>query len=185
MGRRLKVDVNKLRAVRNKLITKETNTRPYASRIIRNKSSENIFFATSDIFEACVPIMGRYTPKRIYEEFYPQFTSILKNYCPEKPATSKDASWDNRILLIDVDGFKFDASAPLKDNKTNPIFMIYFAFLRNKNLSVLNVDMDMMICSKNLFLKFNPARSDKNDWPIFKRALFRIMNVNQSIMQRN
>ena len=178
MGRRIRVDNSKIRATRNTMISKQTKLRAYASRNIQNKSTENIFFATSDIFEAALPIMTRYTPKRIYEEFYPQFTSIIKGYCPEKPSTSKNNSWDNRILLIDVDGFKFDTSGNLAQNKTNPLFMIYLAFLRSRTLATLNVDIDMMICSKNLFIKFNPARTTKEDWPVFKRALFRIMNVN-------
>lgn len=179
MGRRLKIDINKLKTQRNKLITKSTMCRPYATRTIQSKSVENIFFATSDIFEAVVPIMTRYNPRKIYQEFYPQFTSIIKGFCPEKEVTtSSKASSDNRILLIDVDGFKFDQNAPLNTNKTNPLYMIYLAFLRHKNLSELNVDMDMMICSKNLFIKFNPAKTTKDDWPIFKKALFRIMNTN-------
>jgi len=179
MGRRVKVDNNKVRAERNKLITKQTKCRPYATRTIQKRSMENIFFATSDVFEAVLPIMKRYTPKRIYQEFYPQFTSIIKAYCPEKEVTSNSkAASDNRILLIDVDGFKFSESFTLEESKTNPLFMIYLAFLRHKSLGELNIDMDMMICSKNLFIKFNPAKSNKDDWPIFKRALFRIMNVN-------
>ena len=178
MGRRIKINVSKKRNERNTFISKQTKLRSYASRTIQKRSMENIFFGTSDIFEAMLPIMKLYIPKRIYQEFYPQFMSIIKAYCPEKPTTSKNGSWDNRILLIDVDGFKFDQSANLTDNKTNPLFMIYLAFLRNRNLTSLNVDVDMMICSKNLFIKFNPSKTTKEDWPMFKRALFRIMNVN-------
>ena len=177
MGRRIKIDVNKKRAERRAIINK-TKFKFYPSKIIQNRSMENIFFSTSDLFEAAVPIMKLYNPKRVYQEFFPQFTSIIKGYCPEKPSTSKDGSWDNRILLIDVEGFKFDESASLADNKTNPLFLIYLAFLRNKSLSVLNVDIDMMICCKNLFIKFNPANTTKDDWPIFKRALFRMLGSN-------
>jgi len=178
MSKRIRINNSKIRSERNNIINKQTKMKPYPSRVIQNKSMDNIFFITSDIFEATLPIMKNYTPKRIYQEFYPQFISILKGYCPEKPAVSKNNNWDNRILLIDVDGFKFDINSSLINNKMNPLFMIYLAFLRNKSLSSLNVDIDMMICSKNLFIKFNPAKTTKDDWSIFKRALFRIMNVN-------
>ena len=38
--------------------------------------------------------------------------------------TKKKANedWNNRILIIDADAFKFKQGAPLEDNKTNPLF---------------------------------------------------------------
>ena len=179
MSRRIKLNLTKKRSDRNQLVKSQTRLRPYTSRTIQKRSMENIFFCTSDIYEAACPIMKRYTPKRIYQEFYEQFVGIIKSFSPEiNVSTSSKPGWDNRIMMIDVDAFKFDTSASLLENKINPLFMIYFAFLRNKTLSVLNVDIDMMICSKNLFIKFNPAKTNKDDWAIFKKALFRIINVN-------
>lgn len=179
MGRRIRIDTSKLTSERSNMISKQTKLKLYASRNIQNKFMDNIFFITSDLFEASLPIMKRYTPRRIYEEFFPEFMSIIKGYCPEKQvSTDSKANWNNRILLIDVDGFKFDSNARIIENKTNPLFMIYLAFLRNRSLSNLNIDIDIMICSKNLFIKFNPVNTNKEDWPIFKKALFKIMNIN-------
>ena len=67
--------------------------------------------------------------------------------------------------------------SPLKENKTNPLFLLYLAYMRTRDLSKINVDQDMMICSNNMFLKFNPKHLSMANWPVFRRGLFRIMNA--------
>ena len=88
----------------------------------------------------------------------------------------KDKEWNNRLLIFDADAFGFRSGASLKENQTNPLYLLYLAYLRTRNLEKLGIGCDMMICSKNMFLKFNPAKLDEKTWTNFKRALFRIID---------
>lgn len=177
MGRRYKMDVTSSRLDRNKIITSNTKLRPIATRTIP-KGSENLFFDCSDTYSTAVDIMKRFAIKRCYSEFYSEFTRIIREMSPENGKGKDDPNWNNRILIVDAEGFGFDSGAPLKDNKTNPLFLLYLAFLRTRDLSKLGVDQDMMICSQNMFIKFNPMHINMKNWQVFRRAMFRIMGAN-------
>lgn len=174
MGRRYKFVVTKLNQERNKQITTKTKFRTMSSKSIPSNTSENIFFITSDIYEAILPIMEKFPIRKNYDMFYPDFIKIINSLSPEKGKSNTS----NRLLIIDASAFNFKAGAPLDENKTNPLYLLYLAFLRNRDLSKLNVDIDMMICHNNLFIKFNPKNLNMDSWSMFRRALFRIVNVN-------
>lgn len=177
MGRRYKMNVVKDKKSRVELITTRTKLRPVGTRSIGGMIG-NFYICTSDIYQAVKPIMDQMTAKKNYSSFFKSFTDIIIPFAPKADEKKKgDPDWNNRILMIDADRFRFDASAPLKDNKSNPLYMFYLAFMRNKDLKGLGADMDMLICAKNLFIKFNPTRTSIKDWPMFRKALFRIMNV--------
>jgi hypothetical protein len=142
------------------------------------KSRENIIFDLSDIYQAIKPTIERTPVTRLMAEFYKEFDKVIKLYTPEISTETDDKSFNNRIILLDADSFKFNIAGKLSENKNNPLFLIYLVFLRTRNLSLLDVDMDMLIVSKNVFMKFNPVKTTPNKWNIFKRALFRIMNTN-------
>lgn len=177
MGRRCKLNVMNQRTDRTKILSLKTKLRPYATRSLP-KTTDNVFFCTADIYQVAEPIMNRYPIKRNYTEFYKEFIRILNEMTPPIAKEKDDKNWNNRFVIIDADSFGFENGAPLKENSTNPLFLLYLAFLRTRNLTKLNVDQDMMICSRNLFLKFNPAQLTAESWPIFRRALFRIMGSN-------
>lgn len=178
MGKRYKVSVDtKLKKERDKLIQSEIKKVPVKTRKLPTPFTENIFFMTSDIYQAISPIAARYGAKRVYTEFIPSFVEIIKSLSPSTEKT-EDLTSNNRIIIIDADNFKFKSGASLKDNKTNPLYLIYLAYLRTKDLSKLNVDIDFLICQKNMFMKFNPSKLTVDEWGAFRRFLFRLMNVN-------
>ena len=177
MGRRYKFNLTKLRNDRLTLIKATKNLRPYATRVL-SKTSENIFFSTSDLYENFKPIVQQYPIKRVYDEFFQEFVRVLKELTPDISKENKDKEYNNRLMIIDADGFAFKNGAPLKENQSNPLFLIYLAYLRSRDLSTLNVDMDMLICSKNMFIKFNPSSMTAMNYNNFRVALFKIMNVN-------
>ena len=177
MGRKYRMNVIKERNDRVSMITMNTNLRPYPTKTIQN-TVDNIFFSVSDIYVSVKRILDAYTVKKNYQEFYKELVSVIRSITPEAAEKKDKKEWNHRILIIDCDAFGFKNGAPLQDNKSNPLYLLYLAFLRSRDLSTLNVDMDMMICSKNMFLKFNPAKiTDRTKLPVFKRALFKIMNT--------
>ena len=177
MGRRYRFNLNKLRGDRVNAI-KNAGFTPYGTRNLL-ATPENIFFIASDIYEAVMPLIKRFPIKRVYESFFKEFDDIIfKQMTPVPKKKGANEDWNNRITIIDVDSFVFKPGAPLEENKTNPLFLLYLAFLRHRSLSVINVDREYLITSKNLFLKFNPAKTAIEDWPKFKLALFRIMKTN-------
>ena len=90
-----------------------------------------------------------------------------------------DVTWNNRLILVDCSAFRFKPGASVNDNKSNPLFLLYLSYIRNKGLADTKIDIDMLIYSSNLFMKFNPSRiTDMSAWGLFKRALFRIMGAN-------
>lgn len=177
LGRRYRVILSKVRASRNKFVKDTTKRSVYPARVL-GQISDNIFFVTSDLYEAVKPILEKKPIKVSYTEFFKQFTSTIKGLSPEVVDNGKGPEHNNRILIIDTESFKFKNGAPLSGNKTNPLFLLYLAYFRSRDLSKLNVNMDMMICSRNMFIKFNPISMTQDKWAIFRRALFRIMNAN-------
>lgn len=178
MGRRYKMSVIKQKQQRAAMITSKTKLRPYSNRVIQKGTTENFIFSTADIYETIKPIMERFPIKKNYDEFYSQFIGIIEKFVPSIENGQKSGTLNNRVMIIDAAAFKFKNGAPLNENKTNPLYLIYLAFLRNRGLSKLGVDMDMLICSQNLFMKFNPNKITKDNWGIFRRALFRIIDAN-------
>lgn len=176
MGRRYKLNIGN-KAERSKLIKSRTKLREYPSRVLQ-KGLENVFFGCCDIYTTVTPIIQKMRSKKLWEEFYPEFMKILNELTPEPAEEGKDKEWNNRLLIFDADAFGFRSGASLKENQTNPLYLLYLAYLRTRNLEKLGIGCDMMICSKNMFLKFNPAKLDEKTWTNFKRALFRIINAN-------
>lgn len=177
MGRKYRVNVRNLQKERSDIILQKTKLRSYNS-INLQQGNENVFFVTSDIYSSVKPIIDKFTIKRNCESFFPEFIGILNSHTPNVKNKDNNPASNHRILIIDADTFAFKSGSPAKDNKTNPLFLIYLSFLKTRDLSKWNIDMDMLICSKNMFLKFNPSKLNTKTWANFRNALFRILNTN-------
>lgn len=173
---------------RDAVVKEKSKFMMYQGKYVSQKFKENLVISADPIYTAVEPILSKLPIKRNYQEFFPEFVRILEGISPKKvmdsvdengqPVKGKGPNWNNRILVIDCEAFSFKPSAPLGANKTNPLFLLYLAFLRHRDLSQTNIDVDMMICSKKMFMKFNPAKITKDKWQVFRRALFRIMDAN-------
>lgn len=175
MSRRYKINFTKDKKERSKMISSMTKLRAIQTRSITNNISDNIFFSTADLYNAFKPIMTKYSVSRNYNEFFKEFDNVLTSMTPSSAAGGEPVK---RMMIIDASAFKFNVGERMAVNKTNPLFLIYLSFLRNKKYYESAIDMDMLIYSGNLFLKFNPSKLDKKNWVKFKMALFRIMNSN-------
>lgn len=176
LGKRYKVNVRKQVNERNNIIKNSTILNPYPSMNLVG-GEENVLFSISDIFAAIEPIMQKLSVTKLYNSFWNEFISILNKLSPNKIDGDKNSN--NRIIIIDADSFNFKNGASLNDNKTNPLFLLYLAYFKTRDLSKLNVNIDMMICHKNTFIKFNPSLlNNKQVWAVFRKSLFRIMNSN-------
>lgn len=177
MKRRYRMNLIKEKHERIKQIKEITKLRPITLRFVP-KTSDNIFFSAADLFQLFEPIVRRYPIKRIYSQFFPEFVRVIREFTPEIMKESDSPEWNNRLLIIDAEQFAFDISGGVKENQTNPLFILYLAYIRGKNLNkLMDLDQDMMICSKDKFIKFNPKMMTFDKWMMFKRALFRIMGA--------
>lgn len=176
MGRFFRFSNSKERNERVEFIRSNSKFREYPSKTL-TASPENVLFSTADMYEAIRPILEKTTMTKCYEKFYPEFIKMILSRTPV-PKEDRGPTWNNRIIIIDCDAFRFKMGAPLSENRTNPLYLLYLAYMRIRDLSTIAADMDMLICSKNLFLKFNPSKLNSQVWPVFKRGLFRIMNAN-------
>ena len=156
-------------AQKNEIIKNEINLTPYATNHLI-VSQSNIFFDLSDLYKSMVKLVNRIPISKLSKEFWNALIVSLTSLTPSE--------YEKKLLIIDADAFKFKSNARLAENKSNPLFLLYIYFLRNHNLKDMNIDMDMLICSKSRFLKFNPSQMGKDEWKIFRRALFTIMNAN-------
>ena len=177
MKRRYKLNISRERTARVAKVKEMTKYIAYPTRMLQ-KSNRNVFFSTADLYQHVKPIMQRFPIKKVFTEFFKEFDGILSNMTPEPVKETSDKSFNQRIMIIDADTFAFKMGAPLKENICNPLFLLYLAFLRTRDLSKLGVDRDMLICSRNMFLKFNPAMLTPDKWQKFRIALFRIMKAN-------
>lgn len=178
MSRRFKFNLFKQKESRAKMIVSQTGLRMVPNRYITNDPFNNYIVLLADLYENIKPIAERFPLQRLMKEFFKELIEQLKNLTPEKNEKDERPSSNNRILLIDAKNFQFKPNGPIDDNKLNPLFLFYISFLRLKDLSQIDVDMDMMICARNMFIKFNPAKLVPSDLNKFKLALFRIMNAN-------
>lgn len=177
--RQYRLNLVKEKSDRDKFIKNQTKGKriPYPTRYIPESSTDNLFFITADLYNKVTPFLNPLPIQKLIENFYREFLDIINPMSPSKKEYDNKES-GNRILIIDTEAFKFSMNGSLSENKLNPLFILYLAFLRTRDFSTLNVDMDMLIVSKNLFLKFNPARMSPAKFPRFRTALFRIMNAN-------
>ena len=160
MGRRYRFNVMNENSNRKKIIMSKTKLRPYGLRKINN-NKENLFFACSDLFTAFQPIISSRPVQRSMKEFYPDFIEALNSFTPSPNEKGSDRD-NHRVLIIDADKFSFKGGS-LNDNKSNPLFLLYLAYMRLRDLSIFQVDLDMVICSKNLFIKFNPKNMTRSN----------------------
>lgn len=177
MKKRYRLNIMKEKGKRDKEIQEIAKKLPYNARTLPKELSDNLFFIASDLYEVTKPIVLKASAKRAYTEYFPEFVKLLKNLTPDKKKSDK-ANSNNRILIIDAEHFAFKMGAPLKENKANPLFLLYLAYLRTRDLSKLDTDIDILVCSKNMFMKFNPSQLTSDKWNTFRRFLFRIMNAN-------
>lgn len=176
-GRRIKINV-KNNKVRDQEIKTKTKLLPYGGRVLQ-KGSENIIVLTSEIFEVIQPNLSRYSLKKNCDMFFPTYAKLLQKLTPDIKSRTDGPEHNNRILLIDCSQFKFGLRGEtLNTLKTNPLYLLYMAYFKERNLSSLKLDMDIVLCSGNLFIKLNPAKTDRRLWPLFRRALFRMLDVN-------
>jgi len=162
---------------RDSLLISKTKIKPYPGRMLLQSGNENVFFACNDLYENTKKLLSSVSLKRAYTEYIHDFCQILKDNSPNTVNNGK-LNYGNRILIIDANRFGFIGSAKLNDVRTNPLYLLYLAFLRNRDLKSLNVNMDMLICSDNLFMKFNPSKLSMMDWNNFRKGLFVICKQN-------
>jgi len=178
-GRRYRLNLTKQRAERLGIIKSKSKLLAYPTRKIAEGDKSNIIFIVSDLLNLLMPIAAKFSIRRVMLEFYKEFDKVLHQFTPEWIEGDKpDPNSGNRVLFFDVNSFAFKNGAPLKDNKTNPLFLLYLAFFRTRNLTLLDVDRDMIVCSKNMFIKFNPTRLTAEKFNKFRAGLFRVMKIN-------
>lgn len=178
MKKRFRINLMQAKEARFKSIINDVRLRPVPTRSITHDSFENYIYCLCDIYETTKPLIQQFPIVRLMKEYFGELVRIIKANSPETNPKDDRPISNHRILLIDAKNFGFKRNAPIEENKTNPLFLFYLAFLRLKDLSQLNIDMDMMICARNMFFKFNPAKIQAQDISKFKIALFRIMNAN-------
>lgn len=176
-GRRVRFVIKDFKQ-RNEQIKKATNLIPYMGKTLQ-KGRENVIFLGSDLYAAMLPVLQSYPLKKNYDNFYPTFTGYLRDQTPEIVSKATGPDQNNRILLIDCNAFQFNGKGQKLDTlKTNPLYLLYMAYFKNHELQSQKIDMDILLCADNLFIKLNPAKISRKEWPMFKMALFRIVDAN-------
>lgn len=179
MNKRYSFNVRRNSKRRNDEISQQLKMRPYGLRSLP-KGTENVLFCTSDIYASVKPILEKNQLTMNYKSFFKEFTDIISGMTPSiDPKYEGKTNNGERVLIIDCESFAFNPGSSLKENKSNPLYLLYMAFLRTKDLSSINTDMNILICYRNMFYKFNPARlTTTQQFDTFKRILFRIINTN-------
>lgn len=164
---------------RNDEVKNRLKMRPYSLRTLP-RGTENVLFCTSDLYNSIKPILEKSTIIKNYQSFFSDFFNILNSITPDPDPKFKDKpNSGKRVLIIDCESFSFNPKSSLKENKTNPLYLLYMAFLRTKDLSTINIDIDILICYRNMFYKFNPSKlTSLQQFSTFKRVLFKIININ-------
>lgn len=169
---------NKVKQEHNEVIKATKKLKPWTMRRLTNNIN-NTYIVLSDIYNTAVPLLKKVSVKVAYSGFFQFIKEVMNQFqSPINERNSTNVSWNNRILLIDSGAFAFNKSAPLNENKTNPLYLFYLLLLRTRDFSTLDLDMDILICSRNMFIKMNPSKLTAKDKNMIRIALFKIMNVN-------
>lgn len=167
-----------LRKEYNDIMCKGTQLKPYPLKVLKT-TDRNVVIPLCELYNAAKPAIASQPIKKVYTGLFAQIKDWMDRYGTSPDGKhSGDKEWNNHILMIDVDSFAFERNARLKDNKTNPLYMLYFLCMRPNEMVKLNIDIDMLICSKGKFMKFNPSKMDPKSLAIFRNSLFRMMGTN-------
>lgn len=178
MGRYFYMTAVDKKTSRIKTIRSELKKIPLALKKLGAGDPSSLFYVTSDIYQTAMPIMRKFPIKKVYTEFLSEFMRLVRSHLPAGNSKGENRESGHRILLIDAESFAFKPNGSIKENCTNPLFLIYLAFFRNRNFAEIAPDQDIMIIGKNMFMKFNPGKLTGKDFTRFKNMLFKIMRLN-------
>jgi hypothetical protein len=147
-----------------KVLSKSQNKiHPYIKLAIDGKDDRNLYYDLSKHMNIFLTLCEKISPVRKIKMYWDYLRSIL--FAPNLTA------YQNRFVLIDVSNYPMYKN--LKENMTNPVFMLYYTLLKYPDMiTALNIDFYMFTDKKSL--KFNPYNCDKKTYTIFRREMNRL-----------
>ena len=133
-------------------------------KIANNQDNRNLFYDLFRYLEIFQSICSKLHPVK-YIETYWAFMSIIYN--------QNFRGYTNKFVLVDLS--KYSLTKVLKENLTNPLFIIYYTLLRKPEL-ITSLDLDFYFFNKKQVLKVNPSNCDKKSYVHLRAEMKKIMN---------
>lgn len=126
-----------------------------------NKNMYYELFKYIDIFES---ICKKLQPMIFINIYWNYFKQIYSLSIP---------GYTNKFVLIDLN--MFSLSKTTKENLHNPLFMIYYTLLRNRDL-IKDLDIDFLFFNGKRVMKINPSHSDDKTARVLKTEMKKMMS---------
>ena len=157
-------EVDERKILYNNVLKKSGNKiHPYIKIAIDGVDNRNIYYDLSKHIQIFNQLCEKITIKRKVTMYWDYLRNIL--FAPNLN------NYNNRFVLIDISKFKL--TEDLKQNLSNPMFMIYFTLLRYHEL-ITTLDIDFFFFTDNKSMKFNPYNCDKKTYTVFRREMNRM-----------
>ena len=150
-NKRFNINIYSERKSLYKKITDETNITPIINYKIHVKSGRSFFYDLSYYLN----IFNNYSKNVNLSKKIMLYWDYIK-----KITTLDNTDGYNKFIIINLNNFSL--SNKLKENISNPLFMIYYTLYRNEGL-LKDMNIDFIFFISNKVLKINPSLLNKKD----------------------
>ena len=157
-------ELTERKALYKTILSKSQNKiHPYTKIAIDGKDTRNLYYDLSKHMSIFNTLCEKISPVKKVKMFWDYLRSII--YAPNLSA------YNNRFILIDIGNYPITKN--LKDNLSNPVFMIYYTLLRYSEL-ITSFNIDFYMFTERKSLKFNPYNCDRKTFSNFRREMNRL-----------
>lgn len=147
-------------------IKKNTSLHPYNRATIAETEKRNMYYELCTYLQIYEGISAKYSIVRKMQSYWFYMNGIL-NYAPTKNY--------QKLVVVNVDFYPMKKT--LKENLSNPLYMIYYTLYRNPEL-LKNIDVDFLFYSGMRILKVHPSKLTKDD---VKNVRVQMLRLYQSV----
>ena len=143
-------------------IKKNTSLHPYTKNAISDNEKRNMYYELCTYLQIYEGISKNYSITRKMQTYWFYINGIF-NYSHTKNY--------KKMVVVNVDFYPMKKT--LKENLSNPLYMIYYTLYRNPDL-LSNIDVDFLFYSGTKIMKIHPSTLTKEDVKLVRSQMMRL-----------
>ncbi len=154
---------NERKALYKQINTKVKHIKPFLKLAITPKDSRNMYYDLSKYIEIFNSICTKLIPIKMIEIYWNYIKAIL--------FADNLKGYSNKFVLLNIENFRLYDT--LKENLTNPVFLLYYTMYRKPEL-LKDINIDYYLYCNNRCLRVNPSQTDKKTYIRFRTEMKRL-----------
>ena len=179
-NKRFRYNLRKERPELYKKVENAVDIHPLKRLSIVESNNRNMYIDLSKYIDIVTSICYKISPR--------QFIAHYWNFI--KPILNEEIKgYNQKFVLVDLKNFKM--TKVIKENLCNPLFLIYYTLLINRDL-ISDLDIDFIFFNDMKVLKVNPSQCDEKAYVKLKQFMAKIMTgitpnetVNKAVDEEN